>query len=194
MELEAVAKFVGYAGAIGGGAVACYTKLLKPMFNALRSNYRNLQAIPTISKRLDDIMGQLVPNGGSSLCDSVHRLEANQVIMAFKQGTLLNTAEVALVEADRSGRIIDVTQPLCAMLGRLKEELMGNNWISIIHSEDREDLESSWEDAVKSHRNFEGHFRFQLKDGGTLNVYMKMSQIPDYRGVPQGFVGTITKV
>lgn len=196
MELEtlgAIAKMVGYVSVIGGGVWALWRKVLKPMTEIIRSRYQALEAIPQIQASLKLITEQLVPNGGSSLRDSIDRLESNSVVMGQIHGVLLTTNNVALVRMDSDGHVIEVSDPLCWLLGRSREELLGNNWISAINDEDREEVETEWNSAMEADRNFESRFCFDLNDGTKVKVYMKVQPTPSIRGKHQGFMGTISR-
>lgn len=194
MEIEALVKWGGYAASAAGGGWACYVKALKPMLKIFRANYNNLQAIPQMMEALDTIRKQLVPNGGASISDKLDRVETNQIIQGHRLGVALQTAKTAVVETDSRGRVVLVNEPLCMLLGRTKEDLLGNNWISVIHPEDREVVSDEWKDAVENHRNFDAHFRFVLLDGASMRVYMKMSPTPSHQERHLGYIGVIMKV
>lgn len=194
MELDPIVKLLGAIVAGGGSLWAIWTKALRPMLNILRTRYKNLEAIPNITKDLRLIREQLIPNGGGSLRDVVDRLESNQVLMGHKQNLLLNTSTLAMVQMNVIGQIIEVSEPLCKLLGRAKEELMNSNWLAVVHPEDRESVDDNWRSAVEDHRNFESRFRFSLIDGSDVRVFMNVKPTLDTRGRSQGFLGTITKV
>lgn len=194
MELETVAKTLGAIAGAGASAWAIWTKALKPMIEIIKTRYAALEAIPSIQNDLKLIREQLVPNGGSSLRDSIDRLESNSVVMGQIHGVLLTTNNVALVRMDSSGHVIEVSDPLCRLLGRSREELLGNNWISAVNEEDREEVSAEWSNAMEADRNFESRFYFDLNDGTKIKVYMKVQPTPAIRGKHQGFMGTISRV
>ncbi len=197
MELETIgtlAKVVGYVGVIGGGAWTLWKKALKPMFDILSKRYQHLNAIPSIQENLKIIADQLVPNGGSSLRDAVDRLEANQVLMGRKQGIMLETGRIMILTMDPGGSVVDVSEPLCDMLDRNKEDLLGNNWISAVHPDDRLELEEQWNSAIDARRNMDTSFRFMV-DGERecVGVVMKASALPAVKNKSNGYLAVITR-
>lgn len=192
--LGAVAATVGSVGAIVAGAWTLWRKALKPMFDIISSRYRNLNAIPQIQDSLKLISEQLVPNGGTSLRDAVDRLEANQVLMASKQRVMLETSRITMMTVNAAGMVTDVSEPLCEMLDRSREDLLGNNWISVVHPEDREDLQNEWDSAVDCHRNIDAHFRFMVNgEHECVGVYLKASALPPVKNKPSGYLAVIAR-
>ena len=197
MELKTlgtIAAVVGYVSAISAGAWALWRKVLRPMIDIVSSRYKALNAIPDIQNSLRLISEQLVPNGGASLRDAIDRLEVNQVLMGQKQGLMLSSSRISLMTIAPDGMVLDVTDPFCEMLDRSKDELLGNNWISAVHPDDREQLQSEWADAVEAHRSINAHFRFVLeKDRSEVKVYFRASALPPFKNKPQGYLGVVTR-
>ncbi len=201
MEIEAVGKLLGSIVAVGGSAWAViksvkflYTKAFNPMFGIFQSNYRNLKALPRlvedVAQMKETMRKEFSPNGGSSIRDILDRLESNQVIMAAQQDVQLQTQKLAVIHMDISGDVIKVSEPLCSLLGRSREDLLGRNWIDSICPEQREEVQLGWETAVEDHRNFTAHFDCCADDGDRVKVMMKVS--PLHGGKRLGFMGTIT--
>ena len=204
MEIETVGKVLGSIVAVGGSAWAIvkgtefiYTKAVRPVFTLFQSNYRSLRAIPKlvedVAQLKETVKKEFSPNGGSSIRDILDRLESNQVVMAAKQGMQLHTQDLAMIRMDAGGEVIEVSEPLCSLLKRNKEELLGRNWINVICPEDRDEISDGWGSAIKDHRNFSAHFNCCGDHGEQIRVMLKVSPLSNIR-TTMGFLGTVTKV
>lgn len=203
MELDSVGEWAGAIIATGGsvwtiikGGKVVWTKALKPMYGIFRSNYKNLQAIPglvqDVTQLKETLRKEFSPNGGSSIRDILDRLESNQVIMAAQQDVQLHTQKLAVIRMNKDGDAVNVSDHLCVLLGRLKEELLGKNWINAVCPDEREEVQSGWHSAVQDRRNFSAHFNCCTDAGDVIRVMMKVSPLPGKNAL--GFMGTVTKV
>jgi PAS domain-containing protein len=203
MEIDDLGLLLGRIVAIGGSAWAIvkggrfiWTKAIKPMFDIFQSNYKNLKAIPALVEDMaqlkETVRKEFSPNGGSSIRDILDRLESNQVVMAAQQDIQLHTQKLAIIRMNNDGDVVSVSEPLCALLKRQKEELLGKNWINVICPDDRDEIQSGWMSAVEDHRNFSVHFNCCGDDNELIRVMMKANPLPGRAGL--GFIGTITQV
>lgn len=203
MGMDDLGLLLGKIVAVGGSAWAVakairflWTKAIAPMFNIFQSNYKNLKAIPAlvedIAQLKETVRKEFSPNGGSSIRDILDRLESNQVVMAAQQDIQLFTQKLAIIRMNKEGEVASVSEPLCLLLKRQKEELLGKNWINVICPDDREEIHEGWMSAVGDHRNFSAHFNCCGDGGEAIRVMMKANPLPGRAGL--GFIGTITQV
>jgi PAS domain S-box-containing protein len=122
---------------IAGGALllTLYRIALRPKLNRLHNIIDNINKIESISSTVLDMKKELFANGGSSLRDSVDRIETRIVTVEEKQNIYLMDAKHGLFETNETGRWITVNRTLCRMLNATEKELLGNGWINFIGAE-----------------------------------------------------------
>ena len=160
-KLEALEGVVKVGGAIGGGWGAI--KVIKRMFVSLKikreESAKRIAAMQTVIDdharvllTLDDIRKEIKPNGGSSLRDSIDRIENSINMSALMNDAQMTALGVAYWRADGRGRWEHVSQDLCRIVGVTETEMLGSNWLSLIHEDDREEVTLEWKAAVRGMR------------------------------------------
>jgi PAS domain S-box-containing protein len=126
---------------------------------------------------LTTIKHEVLPNGGSSLRDSVNRTES-VVNMLVGQGRAHADAEddITRLECDGTGKVEWLSRALMTWTQRTFEELRDHNWISFIHPEDREDVAQEWRNCIKHGRQFDAAFRVINRSGD--DTFVRMSAVP----------------
>lgn len=168
------------------GPVRCFWENIKFMYNA-----RAIQG--DITEKLDSIMLQLVPNGGSSIKDSLDRIEDKQHFFGSFIKTQLNTHSKALFEADAVGNCTWVNRPHSRMTGFRVDEVMGDGWINVIAPECRERFGAKWEAAVAVGREFDEDVWYIKTDRITrylVNVHAYT--ISNRDDTVAGYIGEVT--
>jgi len=122
------------------------------------------------NENIEAILKELRPNGGSSLKDQLSRIEDNIEILDVKVASVALATNVGYWKSDYKGRAIEVGRSLCSILGRNESEILGSNWVGIIHPEDRERVKEEWDSSVEDSRNFEMIYRFLKPDGSVQKV------------------------
>lgn len=159
---------------------------VKYMFNAKASQLE-------ITHRLDDIMSQLVPNGGSSIKDSLDRIEDKQHFLGSFIKTQLNTHSKALFEADDLGRCQWVNRTHSRITGFSVAEVLGRGWVNVIAPECRTEFAMKWDRAVKNGSEFDEDIWYIKPDGKTrYQVHVHAYIITSRQGAPAGYLGEVT--
>jgi PAS domain-containing protein len=114
-----------------------------------------------LAEKLDFIVSQLSPNGGSSLRDAVNRLEKHQRISESKMAQYLDTKDAAIFETDANGLYTWVSKSYEKLVGRPKIELINWGWTVPILGADLESIRYEWDLAVKQKRIFEASYRIE---------------------------------
>lgn len=187
---------IGIVGSIIGGFIAFY-KLILPYIKKRkmlkRETRKTLEALVLAIPKIDKIYSEVTPNGGGSIKDVIgamqQKLDTNEQISRLA----LNEQDVSYYQCDNKGNITIVSSALCRILGRREDEIIGNNWMSILHPDDRESVIEDWENSSVFRRNFEHRCRMLNGDG---NVYCEVMirKTPIITGKNKdisGYIGTM---
>lgn len=144
-------------------------------------------------EKLDTIIAELRPNGGSSLKDQMNRLEANNVISTSQRQILLDIHTGAVWVSDKEGNCTWANKNYMEKTGATIEDFKGNNWIKLIASEDRNRVQAEWFDSVKEGRDFDLEYSLvNLKSGIKLKVHGRGTPIKKDDGTVLGYNGIIS--
>tara|TARA_R110000868_G_scaffold39376_4_gene137090 strand:- start:4377 stop:10016 length:5640 start_codon:yes stop_codon:yes gene_type:complete len=113
----------------------------------------------------------------------------------FRTLTMLSPVGVFLT--DENGRVEYVNDALAKMLNMRPEDALGNDWISGIHPEDREQFLNAWQRAYASKGNLEMELRMNRRDETVKWVLVQAS--PLSAGIhlgesPGGYIGAVTDI
>lgn len=168
--VESVAKSVGFWGVIIGGVIATFKKAILPIWRFFKEYNEHKELLLKGNENIDAILKELRPNGGSSLKDQISRIENSIDVLDVKVAAVALATNVGYWKSDSNGRATEVGRSLCTILGRTESEIIGSNWVSIIHQNDREMVKNEWDSAVDDGRDFEMIYRFVKPDGSIQKV------------------------
>ncbi len=151
---------------------------------------------------LDQILAQLHPNGGSSLRDSLNRIERNQAVMVSEaklasrwQRLMVDEIGLATFIADAEGKFTSVSQGYLNMTGLTIGEVIADGWRNSFAEKERETVGAAWGDAVKEERDFHiSTVYFNHSTRQTLPVYIDAYVVHTDDGVVSGWVGRVSSV
>jgi PAS domain S-box-containing protein len=195
MALDTIQKVVGIIVTGSGGIAALWFKFGKPYFNKRKMLKKEtaaaLMAIHSAIPKINLIYAEMTPNGGGSIKDVISQMQASQAKSEKMTRLALNEQAVSFYECDQHGLIIYASSHLYDKLGRGHEEMIGQNWMSIIHPNDRNAVLEDWEDSIDSQRNFE--HRCRLLNGDTKKyMWVIITKTPILTGKRLvGFYGVI---
>lgn len=125
------------------------------------------------------------PNGGSSIRDSLNRLETSVASSRQTSLTLASALGVAYFQTDAEGKYKYVSREWQRMAGMFAEDAMGNGWINGIARDDRMRVASEWRESVSHHRAF--RVTCHMNSGARVNVTANPIKSPT--GALDGYVG-----
>jgi PAS domain S-box-containing protein len=190
------------------GALASIYKAYRPIWGALvkikdrmfatrrlESQVLALTDVVTrLSQQCQGISAQLQNNGGSSVKDSLDRIEARQHLFEQRQRVLFADATTGIAETDAEGRCLWVNRKMCEMTGRLPEDLMGYGWRNSIAPDERERFTRDWDQALDEHREFERYYHIQTPAGRRIRVYARTQKLLDSKGRVAGWMKHVEQV
>lgn len=115
---------------------------------------------------------QVVPNSGSSMRDAIDKLITKVDKNGLATMVYLDNVchDTAMFITDNKGRCEWVNKAYLNMLGKNMSEVVGNNWASCIHQDDRASIETEWEHTANRSRNFDMTYRFINSYGNPIKV------------------------
>ncbi|HZV99352.1 MAG TPA: PAS domain S-box protein [Methylophilaceae bacterium] len=108
--------------------------------------------------------------------------------------TLASSSPVGIIRTDLAGNVVYVNDRCRHMAGLAGEKLDANDWAMATHPEDREYVQTEWQNAVSEQRGFSMEYRFQRADGSMTWVKGQAEVEKDLEGNFLGFVGTVTDI
>jgi PAS domain-containing protein len=106
-----------------------YTFVIKPAATIYRSH-------AILVKSIEEIKKELATNGGSSIKDTVNRIDRRQVMIDKRSKAIFYNIEKAILEVDEKGNILWANELFHKMMGT--KNLKGLDWVSHIDEPQRE--------------------------------------------------------
>jgi len=177
-------------------AVPMYNSTVKPVIDLVASIYKSptrLNALEsTLGGKLDEIIKELKPNGGSSIKDQLNRLETAVSISQAERLLLLDTINQGVWACDRKGNYSWVNDALRKAVGGSMADFVGNNWENVIYPEDRDIVTREWERAIDQERDFNLHYRLHnLTTNQPVKVHAIATPARNFAGDIIGWNGVI---
>ena len=197
MDWLRLLEIVGMAGgaAVGLRVVWALLKKLRGKLTGMFGISGLAEDLDLVVERLDKIMFEFMPNGGSSMKDQLNRLESDMALANERQrARMLDTPEM-IFETDAEGHCVWVNRTYSKAVQRSLTELLGHGWVNGIAVHDRERVVSEWFKAVQEDREFEMEFDFLDLDGNHFPVTCRSYKMRDWRtGKAVGFLGRCDKI
>ncbi len=157
----------------------------------MQTEFARLGALPG---QVEEVIRQLSPNGGTSIADSLKRVENGLYEMRVVRWAYEDIAGSPFLQANSKGEIIAASRGLCDTLGLDAKDILLNGWVSAIHPDDRTRIWQEWRNAVDQQRRFDETFRVvRADDHRTVKVNAKANPVRDADNRLTGFVGAITE-
>lgn len=132
----------------------------------------------------------------SSIIDFSRKKEAEDRISnsELRFRTLAKTAPVGIFETDAQGNTTYVNETWMEYSGLTYEEAMRNEWMNMIHPEDRETQVSGWHNKAKNGEPSFSEYRIINKAGELRWVNGRAIPLVSVEGEVTGYIGTISDV
>lgn len=185
----------------GGTMAVWYRAKMQAWASAWKRVFTGLQDIPEIRAEVRGIMYFVSPNGGGSLMDTVKRTEAAVAMLADRLELLAETAiaendtdeAIARFHCSPSGENTYVNQTYARWLGVGKNELLGWNFLNVIHPEDVARVQAHWAQCRIEHRQYRQTHRVIASNGEIITLSVTVSPIPE-GGNTRRWIGYARKV
>jgi PAS domain S-box-containing protein len=108
--------------------------------------------------------------------------------------SLVDEAPVGMFRTDAQGSYTYVNARWCGIIGSDPDQLLGDAWTDLIHSEDKERVLDAWAAAIARHTPFKQQYRCLTKDGRPIWVLCDALPESDNAADRIGYIGTLTDV
>ena len=184
INIQETGQNLGILAAWFSGVVLFWKKGIRPAI-------MQIQYFQEVLGKLDKVIAELVPNGGSSLRDAVNRIESRQIVSESRAKALLLDSDIGMWESNEEGHCTWWNRTLEHMHGR---EPAGMNWIASVAPEERESVVTEWQEAVRLKREFYMNITYQRQDGTRTPCIVKAYPLLDNKKTVKGWVGVATRV
>lgn len=184
-------------------AVPLYNGTLKPMFRLFNAIYESPSRIESLdskiskehaalNSKLDILIKEFKPNGGTSLKDQINRLEVAVSISESQRMLLLNSVPNGIWTSDVNGRYTWVNDYMRKATSANSSDFLGDNWENLIYPEDRQKVAEEWDRAIKQQRDFNLHYRmYNLKTNSAIEVHGVATPARNFDGKIIGWNGVV---
>lgn len=211
MDLSAVLGVIISMITIISAAWALWKKIIKPAIlrrkELVLHREENSKRMQDALSKLDRVLKEVLPNGGSSLRDSINRVEKNITLIESNINTIndkvdnledthriaLNMQQIAFWISGKQGEITYASPSMCKLVKRVESEMLGNGWISCISHEDTKRISEAWEISIEEDRTFDEIYTF-TSGGNSVKVHGIAFHKKDVKGKYIGSYGTLTKL
>lgn len=166
-----VVGFILLAIAAIGSGVTFWKKVIKPTYDVFIGVFIRYSDIMDKLKILDE----LKPNGGSSIKDTLTRMETRLVKSVHLNQAVMNSMGIPYFITNPHGEITEVGRSLCRLLGRNEDEIIANNWLSWVHNHAQ--VLSNWKYCVDNHMDFTQTVIFKRLNGESVLVEVVAYQL-----------------
>lgn len=132
---------------------------------------------------LQAIAAELRPNHGTSIRDSLDRIEARQVTHEQRWRIALYDHDKGIVELDARGLLVWANRTFREITGRDTSDLMGDGWALAVAPEDRQRILAEWAEAVAHGRDYETTVTY-LREDGRVHACVRATALRSEPGLP----------
>jgi len=183
---DEVTATIGAIGVIAGAFVALWaaiplvSRVRKRVGVALNPLSRVLEELDAVQRKLEVLTAEMRPNGGSTLRDSLDRVEASLELHTQRQRAAFTSMPVGVMETDHTGQVLWSNRRLSRVTGRTPRELHGVGWMNAMAPSCRSRIRECWDRAMETQTEFEADVEILTAAGelckGTLQaMFMESS-------------------
>ena len=161
MNFDNSLEIIGIVLSLAGGFCASmawgWKFIVKPTIKLYKSQQGLVDSV-------EDIKKELTTNGGSSIKDTVNRIDRRQIMIDKRSKAIFYNIEQAILEVDENGNILWANELFHKMMGT--KNLKGLDWVSYIDEPQRENFLREFESCSEKLREL--RFETISTDGKSL--------------------------
>jgi PAS domain S-box-containing protein len=158
---------------------------LKRAGKSIAAFFRGIARVSELDEKLGKVLKEVLPNGGTSLRDSVNRTEtAITVLINTTRAQWDAMGMFAIFEANAEGEYKYINNEFQRWVNHTEGEMLGYGWINSVALQDRDRVRAEWESCVEDVRMFFMEFRLRRADGQEFAVACTASPVTEYAGGP----------
>jgi len=142
-HLDIFGIVVGAFGAAYAILIGIYKYIIKPSIKFYKNSEQLIHCV-------EDIKKELTTNGGSSIKDTVNRIDRRQVIIDKRSKAIFYNVEDVILEVDESGNVLWANHNFHELMGN--KNVTGLDWVSYIDEPEREPFIRELNSCSKNNR------------------------------------------
>ena len=111
-----------------------------------------------------------------------------------RYSVLVHQSPVGVFETDAKGRLTFANERMLRQTGRPLEQLLGNDWQTSVHPDDRQEFVRGWHAALAARREFSAEARLRSPRGTVLWVSTLMRPMRDAASRVIGYLGAVSDI
>jgi len=156
-SLEIIGIVLSLVGGFCASVAWGWKYIIKPTIRLYKSQQGLVDSV-------EDIKKELTTNGGSSIKDTVNRIDRRQIMLDKRSKAIFYNIEQAILEVDENGNILWANELFHKMMGT--KNLKGLDWVSHIDEPQRENFLREFESCSEKLREL--RFETISTDGKSL--------------------------
>lgn len=124
--------------------------------------------IDEMTDKLNLIMSEFKPNGGSTLRDRIVDIGNNISIIIVERDATFQLSADAMFKADKNGYCTAANQSLCNLYGATSEQMLGHGWFNFISESDRNRVKEEWQSIIESGREISIYYYIDNPETGEV--------------------------
>lgn len=185
LEIKEIVSYISLFSVAFGGIALLWSKLVSPTFNSIMSFF---DYVKTSLETIEFISSELKPNHGSSIKDSIKRIESKILIIETELNISNDHGDTAIFKCDKNGNYIAVNRIYCRLVGCSKDELLGLGWKRFT-----EKIQDNWDSALKEGREVTFDITIQDIDENSISLEAHCFPIHDLNGNLSHFLGFLSR-
>ena len=142
-SLEIIGIVLSLVGGFCASMAWGWKYIIKPTIRLYKSQQGLVDSV-------EDIKKELTTNGGSSIKDTVNRIDRRQIMLDKRSKAIFYNIEQAILEVDENGNILWANELFHKMMGT--KNLKGLDWVSHIDEPQRENFLREFESCSEKLR------------------------------------------
>lgn len=197
LENVEILKGIVFIGAIFGSFLTLFRfwdrifPIIKAFFTMFLQPRKTQVALDSLNKKLEAVLYELRPNSGSSIKDTIDRIDIHLSVNVQRQRAMMANLADAVLETDGEGNCLWANSTYLRMVGRSLEEVQGKGWVNNILSAEREKVMEEWNTALSESREFEFEYTVHSTTGINTKVRTRTTKLRDYKGNTVGYFKVI---
>lgn len=163
--------------------VKWFTKMIKRM--------KDIWTVSDRLKKLDEIHTQLMTNGGSTLRDSIDRIEKKVAFNTEYVRQIDRSPSRGVFHTNAAGDYEWVNRAYQNIVDKDSIDLTDQGWITCVAPEDRSRVVTEWESAIEDERDFELDYNLINSTGDRILVHCSAKAVKNDNKL-FGYIGILT--
>ncbi len=188
-HLILIGKIVGAMSAIAAFAGVLYTLCLKTKDGYLKVK----KHIDNACYAMQLVNRELGSNGGSSIKDSIKRIETKISVNDGKYRAAMCLHDEPIWECDKNGNCIWVNHSYSKLTGIDSDYLKNKGWFNIVAESDRSRVRDEWVASIEEERIFTCEYMIKTHEGELIKVRADSYPIvTDLNSSVVGYIGMLS--